>query len=191
MDSISYFADLISVSLGVDEADVNMVHMDFAQCYQAFLADQVDVAALTSPYCFQTDDSMVRAAGLDDLGVALYEQIIITDKAYNDPEIKELMPIFLKVLYQINDELEADFDKKVVAVSKWYSDCGTSSTEEGVIAECNLKPFITSEQAKELKLGEYEKIYTEFMISQDKLTPDKVEVVLNNMAPEFLQEALK
>ncbi|GAA0793546.1 hypothetical protein GCM10008910_08830 [Faecalicatena orotica] len=178
-------------AIGVPETDVQMVHMEFAQCYQAFKGGQADVAALTSPYCFQTDDTMVKVADLDQLGLQLYEEITLTDKAYNNEEIKAVIPAFLKTLYEVNDELEANPDKKFEAVKKWYNDNGGSATDEDIQAECDLKPFVTTEDAKALKLGDYEAAYAEFMVSQDKLDGDKVETVKNNTTSEFLDEALK
>lgn len=178
-------------TIGVAEADVEMVHMEFAQCYQAFKGGQADVAALVSPYCFQTDDTMVKVADLDQLGLQLFEEITVTDKAYNDPEIKAVLPAFLKTLYQVNDELEADPQKKFDAVKKWYTDNGSSVSDEDIQAECDLKPFVTSEEIQNLKLGDYEATYAEFMVSQDKLEADKVEVVRANVTDEFIKEAFQ
>lgn len=177
--------------IGVPETDVQMVHMEFAQCYQAFKGGQADVAALTSPYCFQTDDSMVKVADLEQLGLQLYEEITMTDKAYNNEEVKAIIPAFLKTLYEVNDELEADPEKKFEAVKKWYNDNGGAATDEDIQSECDLKPFVTSQDAKALELGKYEITYAEFMVSQDKLDKDKVETVKKNSTSEFLDEALK
>lgn len=178
-------------AIGVPEEEVEMVHMEFAQCYQAFKGGQADVAALTSPYCFQTDDTMVKVADLNQLGLQLYEEITITDKAYQNEEIKAIIPAFLKTLFEVNDELEADPQKKFEAVKKWYNDNGGSATDEDIQAECDLKPFVTTEEIKNMKLGEYEETYAEFMVSQDKLEQDKVEVVKNNVTSEFIEQAFQ
>lgn len=178
-------------AIGVEESDVQMVHMEFAQCYQAFKGGQADVAALVSPYCFQTDETMVKVADLEQLGLQLFEEITVTDKAYQNPEIKAVLPAFLKTLYQANDELEADPQKKFEAVKKWYDDNGSSATDADIQAECDLKPFVTSEEIQALKLGDYETTYAEFMVSQDKLGADKVDVVRANVTDEFIREAFK
>ena len=178
-------------AVGVPEEEVEMVHMEFAQCYQAFKGGQADVAALTSPYCFQTDDTMVKVADLEQLGLNLYEEITLTDKAYNNPEIKAIIPAFLKTLYEVGDELEADPAKKFEVVKKWYNDNGGSASDSDIQAECDLKPFLTTEDAKALNLGEFETLYAEFMVSQDKLEKDRVEVVKENTTSEFLDAAFK
>lgn len=176
-------------AIGVQEKDVNIIHMDFAQSFQAFKANSADVAALVSPYCFQTDSTMVKVADLKQLGVQLFEEITLTDKAYNNPKIAAIIPTFLRVLFEVNDELEGDRTLKFNAVKKWYNDNGSSATDENIQAECDLKPFVTTAEAKNMKLGEYETIYAEFMVSQDKLSKDKVEVVRANTTDEFLRKA--
>lgn len=178
-------------AIGVPEEDVQMVHMEYAQCYQAFKGGQADIAALVSPYCFQTDDTMVKVADLEQLGVELYEEITLTDKAYKNEEIKEIIPNFLKALYQANDELEADPEKKFEAVKKWYNSNGSDASDEDIQAECDLKPFVTTEEIKDMKMGDYEVTYAEFMVSQDKLDAEKVEIVRNNVTDEFIKAAFE
>ncbi|MGL6201425.1 MAG: ABC transporter substrate-binding protein [Lachnospiraceae bacterium] len=178
-------------AIGVAEDDVQIVHMDYAQCYQAFKGGQADVAALVSPYCFQTDGTMVKAADLQQMGVQLYEEITITDKAYNNPEVTGIIPAFLKTLYQVNDELEADPQKKFEAVKKWYNDNGGSATDEDIQAECDLKPFVTTAEIKSLQLGEYEATFAEFMVSQDKLEAGKIDTIKKNVTSEFIEAAFK
>lgn len=176
-------------TIGVAEKDVNIIHMDFAQSFQAFKANSADVAALVSPYCFQTDSTMVKVADLKQLGVQLYEEITLTDKAYKNPEITKVIPSFLRVLFEVNDRLEADKTLKFNAVKKWYNDNGSSATDANIQAECDLKPFVTTAEARNMKLGDYEALYAAFMVSQDKLAKDKVDVVRANTTDEFLKKA--
>lgn len=178
-------------AIGEKEENVQMVHMEYAQCYQAFKGGQADVAALVSPYCFQTDDTMVRVADLEQLGVQLYEEITITDKAYNNEELRKIVPAFLKTLFEVNDELEANPEKKFEAVKKWYTDNGSTASDDDIQAECDLKPFVTTEEIKNMRLGDYETTYAEFMVSQDKLEAGKVDVVKNNVTSEFIEEAFQ
>ncbi|HOG19969.1 MAG TPA: ABC transporter substrate-binding protein [Salinivirgaceae bacterium] len=177
--------------IGLEEPKVNIIHMDFAQSYQAFKAGSADVAALVSPYCFQTDETMVKVADLSQLGVQLYEEITVTDRSLNRKEIREILPKFLKVLFEVNDDMEANPQKKFAMVKKWYNDNGGSASDADIQAECNLKPFVTSKQAREMEIGKYERTYAEFMASQDKLDPKLVEKVVANSTDEFLKIALQ
>ncbi len=178
-------------AIGAPEESVSIIHMDFAQSYQAFKAGSADVAALVSPYCFQTDDSMVKVADLASLGVQLYEEITVTDKALKNDKIRAILPAFLKVLYAVNDEMEADPGKKFAMVKKGYDENGGAASDSDIQAECDLKPFVTSADARGLVLGEYEKTYAEFMVSQDKLAKDRVAKVVANTTDEFLKAALQ
>ncbi len=178
-------------AIGAEDATVETVHMDFPQVFNAFVSNQGDVAGLVSPYCFQTDDTMVRAATLDDLGIQVYEEIIIPNAVYEDDSKKELISSFLKVLYSVGDEFEADPEKKFEAVYKWYQDNGSTATEEDVRAECELKTYVTTEEAKAMELGVIETDYAEFMASQDKLDETGLENFKNNIAPDYLKDALQ
>lgn len=179
-------------AIGVSDTDVSIVHMDFAQVFQAFRAEQVDVASLTSPYCFQTDpDTMIRVADLKDLNQNLYEVIAITDRAYNNEEIRELIPTFLRVLFEANDLLESCDEIKFEAVRKWYDDNGTSASDDDIRGEMALKPFITTEVARNSTMGAFEVAFAEFMVQQELLEPDRVEVVRGNVTSVFLDKALR
>jgi NitT/TauT family transport system substrate-binding protein len=179
-------------AIGVVDTDIQMVHMDFAQTFQAFQAGQVDVAALVSPYCFQTNpDTMVRVADLKQLNQSLYEVIVVTDRSYNRDEIREILPTFLRVLFEANDIMEADENLKFQAVRDWYDANGTSATDEEIRFEMELKPFITTEVARNSTMGGFEVAFAEFMVLQEMLEPDRVEVVRNNVTSVFLDEALR
>lgn len=178
-------------AIGAKTDDVKMVHMEFAQVFNAFKSNQGDAAALVSPYCFQTDDTMVKAADLKQLGIQLYEEIIIPDRVYQDDSMKPLISKFLKALYSVGDEFEADSQKKFDAVYKWYQDNGSTASQDDVQRECLLKKFVTTEQAKTMTLGEAETAYAEFMVSQDKLDEKGLETFKKNIINDYLKEALQ
>lgn len=178
-------------ALGLTDKDVKTVHMDFATVYQAFKSDRGDAAALVSPYCFQTDDTMVKAADLKQLGLGMYSELMMPAKAYDDQVMRGNVIKLLKVMYQVGDEFKADHEKYVAAVTKWYKDNGSTATDEQIRAECDLKSFVTTEQAKSMEFGKAEISYAEFMASQDKITPDSMDDVKANIATEAFQEALK
>ena len=90
-----------------------------------------------------------------------------------------------------NDALEADPDKKVEYTMKWYADNANEVTEESAKAECDLKPLITSEKAREIEMGVYEKNYAEFMVMIDKLDSSQVQTVVDNVKPELMKAALE
>lgn len=176
-------------SIGVKEEDVEMVNMDYASGYQAFMSGEADAVVLVSPYCYNApDQGWVKAADLLNLGVPNYEEIVASNEAYETK--KEALQTFLKLIYITNDALEADFDLKVEYTMKWYADNANAVTEDQAMQECKLKPLITSEKAKVLEMGIYEKNYADFMVMIDKLDASQADLVLKNVRPELLKAAL-
>lgn len=176
-------------ALDIPTSDVETVHMDFAQVYQAFKTGEGDVAALVQPYSTQTMDDWVMAADLFQLKTPLYETIIMPKEKYEDPEMFALGAKFLRALYETYDILEADYDEKVAAVSKWYADNGNETEEEIVRAECEAKPLITSEEARQLEIGVYELDMARFFVSVGKLEEDKLAGMADKMGQEILDAA--
>jgi len=176
-------------AIGVKEEDVEMLNMDYASGYQAFLTGEADVVVLVSPFCFNAPgNGWVKAADLLSLDAPNYEEIVASDDAYTNQ--KDALTTFLKLIYMANDALEANFDLKVEYTMKWYSDNANAVTIEQATQECKLKPLITSEKAKNLEMGIYEKNYADFMAMIDKLDASQADNVLGNVKPELLKAAL-
>ncbi|WP_343250761.1 ABC transporter substrate-binding protein [Diplocloster hominis] len=177
-------------AVGVQEEDVELVNMEYAAGYQAFLAGQADAVVLVSPYCYDApEQGWVKAADLINLDTPNYEEIVASKSAYESK--KDEIQTFLKLVYMANDALEADPDKKVEYTMKWYADNANEVTEESAKAECDLKPLITSEKAREIEMGIYEKNYAEFMVMIDKLDSSQVQTVVDNVKPELMKAALE
>ena len=67
----------------------------------------------------------------------------------------------------------------------------STASDEEIQAECDLKPFVTSEEIQNMNMGEYETTYAEFMVSQEQLEEEKVETVKNNVTTEFIEAAFQ
>ncbi len=176
-------------ALGVKTSEVEPIHMDFAQVYQAFKTGEGDVAALVQPYSSQTQDDWVMVADLYQLKTPLYETIIMPKEKYEDPEMFELGAKFLRALYGTYDILEADYDEKIAAVSKWYADNGNETEIEVVKAECEAKPLITSDEARQLEIGAYELDMARFFVSVGKLEESKLKGMADKMGQAILDAA--
>ncbi|MFI3213334.1 MAG: hypothetical protein R3Y24_08315 [Eubacteriales bacterium] len=177
-------------AIGADLSTVEMVNMEFAQVYNSFVADQGEVAGLVSPYCFQTDDTMVRAASLDDLGIKVYEETIIPNRVYEDESMTDVIVDFMTVLYQVGDIFEADPTVKFEAVSKWYTDNGSTATAEEIQAECDLKSYVTTADLKEMTYGTDEIDYATFMFEQDKIDETGLESFKANVVTDYIDAVL-
>lgn len=176
-------------ALGVPTSDVEPIHMDFAQVYQAFKTGEGDVAALVQPYSSQTQDDWVKVADLYQLKTPLYETIIMPKEKYEDPEMFALGAKFLRAMYETYDILEADYDEKISAVSKWYKDNGNETEEDIVKAECEAKPLVTTDIARDLVIGAYELDMAQFFVSVGKLEPEKLEGMAEKMGQDILDAA--
>jgi len=178
-------------ALGLTDKDVDTVHMDFATVYQAFKSDRGDAAALVSPYCFMTDETMVKAADLEQLGLSMHSYLMMPSRAYDNQEMLSNTIKLLKVMYEVGDEFESDHEKYVAAVTKWYADNGNTASEDEIRGECDLKSFLSTGQAKAIEFGKTELAYAEFMASQDKITAEGLKDVENNISIDSFKEALK
>lgn len=176
-------------AIGVQEEDVEMVNMDYASGYQAFLSGEADAVVLVSPYCYDApEQGWVKAADLISLDAPNYETIMCSSQAYE--EMPDAVATFVALVYMTNDVLEADPDLKLEYCMKWYADNANAVDEASAKAECDLKPLVTSDAAREIEFGAYVKDYAEFMVSVDKLDASQVDVVSGNVVPEILEQAL-
>ena len=174
----------------MSEEDVELVNMDYATGYQAFLSGEADAVVLVSPYCYDAPGhGWVKAADLVNLGAANYEEIMASSQAAKN--MPEELAAFVAMVYMANDALEADPALKLQYCMKWYADNANAVEESSAQAECNLKPLVTSAEAAEIVLGVYEKDYAEFMVSVDKLDASQVDIVANNVLPDILANALE
>lgn len=177
-------------AIGAKEDSVQMVNMDYASGYQAFLAGQADAVVLVSPYCYDAPkQGWIKAADLVNLRAPNYEEIVASNAAYKNK--KSEIQTFLKLVYMASDALEANFATKVKYTMKWYKDNANAVTQDKAEAEAKLKPLITTAEARKLQMGIYEKNYAEFMVLVQKLEPAAVQRVVNNVKPELLKAALE
>ncbi len=178
-------------TIGVNEEDVNIVHMDFAPMYQAFVAGQADCASLAPPHSYVDYQAQgwEMVASLQNLNGNLYEATVCTKNAYENR--REDIVKFVELLYRANDELIADEKLKFDTVKKWYSDNGKNLTDKEIQSEIDTKPFIGSAQAREMDLGKFAVQYGEFYVSADKIEPEKLDKIKAGVANDVFQEALK
>lgn len=174
-------------AIGVKDSDVKIVHMEFPQVYQGFLAGQGDMASMVSPYVFKAPEhGWIMAASLKSLGVSLFETVIASPKSYDN--MKDELAIFLKLLYKANDRLQGDAALKQKVVKEWYVKNGTEVKDDQVKTECDLKPLITTKDLEKIKFGKYQKDYAEFLASIQKLTVDQIDVVVKNTKTDILEK---
>lgn len=175
--------------IGVDSADVNIVHMEFAQAYQALLAKQCDVAALNPPTSYTAEDSgMVVTSSLSALDIPQYDSIIASPNAYKDK--RDLLVKYTKAFFEATDALQADPAMAEKLLGEWYKENGSDVPAEKCKTEIATRPFVTSEEAKDVKIGESVKVTAEFYALQGLIETDKLTTVGEHVTDDIVKEAL-
>jgi len=176
-------------TIGVRNDDVNLVNMDFASSYKALLSGEGEIAALVSPYSFLAEDlGYKKIASFEELSYPFYEVIIASDDAYKNK--KDDLVIFLSLIFMANDVLESKASIKQDYIMKWYEDVGNPITNKLVKAEAREKYFITSDEARDLEMGVFEKKYAIFMAQIGNLDAQQVKIVEENTKSDILEMAL-
>lgn len=175
-------------SFGLTDSDVSMVHMEVPQVWQAFKADQGDLASMPSPFSGESlAAGNVRAATLRSLGFRLLECAIAAPKAYE--EMKDELAMFIAILIRANEAFEDD-GMEFEGVKAWYVKNGREVSDEQIQAECELKRFITRDDIAEIEYGAYQREYAEFLVSVDKLSQEQIDTVMENTKRDVLDMAL-
>lgn len=177
-------------AIGVNPEDVKIVHMEFPQAYQALKAKKVDVAALNPPSSFSAEaEGMKVTSSLSTLNIPQYDSIVVSDNAYKNK--KDLLKLYIKAFLESCDELQSDPNKAAEELLAWYTKNGSSSTLEACKNEIKIRQFVTTEEAKNIKIGDSVKITADFFASQELISKDKLPIVEKNVDGSLLQEALK
>lgn len=174
-------------NMGLSSEDVSFINQDMATIYASWTAGEGDIAVLTFPYKTMVENSVV-IGDFDKAGAKMYEATVCTNEIYkNNPEA---VVNFVKLIYRACDALHADPDLAYQTVSKWYADYGKEVEESDLRNELEMKPFITSKEAKEMDLTEFATSYGTYLSGQGLIEPDRVESITENCANEILNEAL-
>lgn len=175
--------------LGLTTDDVQLVNMDFPAAYQALMTGNCDVAALNPPTSYQAvDKGMVITSSLTSLGVPQYDSIIVSNKAYNNKH--DLLVKYVKAFFEANDALQADTDMAAQLLDDWYTENGSSTTLDACKNEIKTRPFVTSQEAKTITVGDSVQITGEFWVSQQLLDESKFPEVAKHVDDSIVKEAL-
>lgn len=186
-----YTLNLWLESIGVSPDECEIMNLEIANVYSSWVAGEGDYAVLTEPYCYYDMDEMNTeiVATLESIGGELFESTVCTAKAYEnryDDVVK-----FVDLLYQACDALAADEELAVETVVNWYTNCGKTLTPEEARTSIQGKPFISSEEAKGITLGEFATSYASWFESRELIDATGLENVKANIASDVFADALK
>ena len=97
---------------------------------------------------------------------------------------------FIDLLYQACDALAADEELAVETVVNWYTNCGKTLTPEDARTSVQGKPFISSEEAAGITLGEFAASYAAWFESRELIDATGLENVKANVAADVFADAL-
>lgn len=182
-------------ALGLTEDDVELIQMDYASGYSAFISGEADVLATIGPFSTRAmiayADEWSVAAGFDSLGLSQYEDIVCSADAYANKY--DLLCSFVKMVMDANDILANDFELTVSTYQKWMSENGQEIDDEEARMECSLKPILSSAEIQELintNFGEYERMVWEMNIESGTITADSLSKLETNVTSDVMEAAL-
>lgn len=177
-------------SIGVKADSVSIEYMDFDQMYEEFSEDYGDATVLTAPFSYQAEKSgYIEVATTESLFINMYEVIIATNEAYETK--RDALVQFLGLLLYANEELEADFNRKMSVCGSWYEKNDVNFTRDILKQECKDKLFITRDNYEIEEFGKFEYKYAEYMAAIGNIPPIKLKNVKENMDVELFREALE
>lgn len=176
-------------ALGLTSEDVNLVSMDFPSAYQALQTGNCDVAALNPPTSFQAEkEGFVVTSSLTSLGVPQYDSIICSAKAHDNRA--DVVEKYIKAFFEATDALQADQDMAAQLLLDWYTENGSASDIDSCKTEISTRPFVTSEEAKTITVGDSVQITGEFWVSQELLESAKFPEIAAHVDDSLVKAAL-
>lgn len=175
--------------IGVNADEVDIVNMEQASAYQAFLAGEGDAVALAPPFSYSAEEQgWICVADLNNMDIPQREGVIATPKAYNEKH--DLLVAFIKALFEANEALRDDPEMEVRLLSDWYKANGSETAEEIVRKEVETRPLMTVEDACGEELGAATRMNAEFFVELGTLEASKLPVYDTNIVSDILEEAI-
>lgn len=175
--------------LGLDESDVEIIDTAVAQSFAAYKAGEADVVALWSPFVFQAEDDegWVEVSSANALNIELPNLIVATAEAVeNRPEV---VSMWLEQYLKGCDALREDPEMASEMLYDFEEQEGISVTEDAAAKEVEFRTFPTLEENKayfeedengSCRAEEILLMFTDFMISQGKMTEEDKQSMLDN-----------
>lgn len=175
--------------LGLTIDDVEIVHMDFPSAYQALMTGNCDVAALNPPTSYVAEgEGMVVTSSLTSLDVPQFDSIIVSSKVYKDK--REVLVNYTKAFFEATDALQSDPDMASELLLGWYTENGSASTLDACKNEIKTRPFVTSEEARGISIGDSVQVTGKFWVSQELLDESKFPEIAKHIDDTIVKEAL-
>lgn len=175
-------------AFGLTTNDFQMVSMDYAQAYQAFITGEGDLIASKMPYTNQLEEAgYVRVSDMN-----LVSDSPIVDTIFTQNKIAQErggdLELFLDCYYRACADLMNDETKRREVAQKWYADEGITYSQTDMDTEIKVKEYFTLGSVDESgsSIGSFMLNIGEFFVTQDMITKDDFPNVEKSMNHTFL-----
>lgn len=179
-------------ALGLKDEDVNLVHMEYAQGWQAFKNGEGDIYSSAFPWSITAaDEGYVVAADFGSLG-AQYTNNIFATREYYSSHPDTLVKMIQQLARSCSELRDADLVTEYAL--EWYHLNGNMISEEEARQQMTSQPFwgLETVGAEGFDSTASIKLQVEFMQAIGSITDEEAENVLNNsFKTDILQEALE
>ena len=127
-------------------------------------------------------------SSLSSLDVPQFDSIIVSNKAYT--ERRDVLVNYVKAFFQATDALQADPDMAAQMLLDWYTSNGSETTLEACATEIETRPFVTSQEAPTITIGESVGVTGEFWVEQELLEENRFPEIATHIDDSILKEAL-
>lgn len=179
-------------AVGLTESDVDIVHMEFAQAYQAFKAGEGDIWMSTFPYIqMLLEDGYEIACVMTDTHTPYYDNIIVAKDYWKEENYPPLTALCQQIL-RVSDYFAENPDEHVKWNMDWLRLNGKEIDDEAAMYDATLENiFITTEEAKNHPVGSSLRVIAGFMTQQGTITEEDLTKVESHIMPQIMEEALK
>ena len=177
--------------LGLNETDVEIVHMEFGAGAQAFNAGQGDAIATFAPYSSQVEaEGAVKCCTFEDAtGTALYDRIFARNQGVETR--RDDLVKFMRAVSRAMEVLGNDEEVRKEFSMRWFAEEGRTYDDATMAQEMIDRPYVTKEvlESDTYIFGEAMIGYGEFNVNIGKLEEDSIENVKNCFDASILEEA--
>ena len=173
--------------------DFYYTNMDKSAAAQAVIAGQGDIfVASDVNYCTMMEDAGFKVvATCKEATDTVFNNGYLARKDIVEERYDDLV-LFLQAAYRAADELQNDPDTRAEFTLQFYTDNGKEATEDDVMQEIELRPYILAEdmQADDYAMGQAMIQVGQFFGSIDVIEADQVENVPAAVNVGPIQDAL-
>jgi len=150
---------------GLTHNDMQVIHMDNAASFQAFIVGEGDITAFSPPLSFRSRDEQgwVNLGGMTELNAVIWDHMYANPRLYD--RNKDTIVKFIRQMYRANDILAADPALAADRLYAWQRFNGITSSLENARREVDFREIMTSSMARGRVPGESMRMVGEFFVT--------------------------